>query len=894
MFMERVEKMSSTGDPLAALSDYEVLHVIPHLLAIDSADLVDRLLQLETPIGLNALYQAKEARRIAPSYTSDLRLVFRSALLSRDGLVTQCRYALMLASVLSRTLTLPASLVPILLQRDVWSATDAMRFAEAIEDPVRRAETIALLLPILPEPTHARNILRMMLTTEIVALLSREASEHIDKSIWGTELTAPRTNDLRNDDQPEPARALQSIERDELSTLLDHFRSAVARVSEGGPLDKPNIGDLAGRIAASGACEEALEIAQNCKNGKARIQIVTAMADRLPPNLLLTALNTIRYAEGDDQVQQELMLTLLRKLAAVGKAKLAISETTTLGPRRHADFLIGIADSLDRAAIFLAINRILGPHEWHHPSEAGHHEQKLRALQGLAPRLSMLVGPEVAIAKLEQWPVPIERSLLVLSLVSSVPADIRTRLVAESIQVVKDPEVLKVDIMQQRTGQRHITEVFELAVPWMTSSQLGEALDVTFTLEAPQPRAIALSKLAPRLSTSVLSETLSRVSEISDGASRIECLVSLIPHLREALFEEALEMVLRTGNADERRKEGERRERMLGHLLWRLEQLKRAREKGLVAIAKVAPRNALERLLRAVWDIGDELAVDEMQREIRRAIGGGGRTGGNPSCLTLPASQEGPKQPHIIVQISDEEAATALAAALAALTRDASEWYRRYGARVSFDLAERTKALADLAPKLSTAQLAEAVEAVGGVQHDELVAGSLAVLAPFLPADLLERAFDISSGIPTAHYRSRALKAFLPRMAELGEPGRALAVVRGLDGPSSELNRSDIIARLARHLPQHLLTEALDLIRAMPSDEGRRKAIAALDHRLPELPADELWEAWASTVTVAVGRGRGQLLSDLAAIPDTLQALGGRGIQAELSQAIDDVARWWP
>jgi hypothetical protein len=251
--------------------------------------------------------------------------------------------------------------------------------------------------------------------------------------------------------------------------------------------------------------------------------------------------------------------------------------------------------------------------------------------------------------------------------------------------------------------------------------------------------------------------------------------------------------------------------------------------------------------------------------------------------------------PVVSKPLSEKEAAFEISEAVKEMLKDVSEWRRRYAGlgHVTFDLRSRTNALARLTPQLNKRQLVVALQEVEKVGEEQLVAGALAVLAPHLPADLVEQALDISARILSPENRSEALKAILPRLAKLGQAERALQLGMQFRSVFSDLFYQSLVEKLAPNLPSNLITKALELVLTTPFGCGRKAAMGALDARSTELLSDSLEGAWMTIVTDSAKRGRRELLADLIALSHTVSHAGPE-LPGEICRAIGDLERWWP
>lgn len=145
--------------------------------------------------------------------------------------------------------------------------------------------------------------------------------------------------------------------------------------------------------------------------------------------------------------------------------------------------------------------------------------------------------------------------------------------------------------------------------------------------------------------------------------------------------------------------------------------------------------------------------------------------------------------------------------------------------------------------------------------------------------------------------RAEAIVGLMPRLAQLGHSTRVLVEIRQLweqSRFSDNTPRTDALVSVAPYLPEEHLAEALEIARTVEYSIGRAEALAALAHRLAQLPSDCLYPPWQDTLYHLAQRTRKDLVADLHALIPVIVALGKVEAIKETYQAIEDVGRWWP
>lgn len=140
---------------------YDIAHLVRHLDEAGSAAELHKLLAAEYGGNSNFWFAIKDAADDAVGYLDDLRIAWKNAAAeirsgagAAAGTELLCSYALMLASLRGRDACLPPEFVLRLLQTGVWSWKRTLAYLQAAEDPVRRIEATALVLPEADATLH--------------------------------------------------------------------------------------------------------------------------------------------------------------------------------------------------------------------------------------------------------------------------------------------------------------------------------------------------------------------------------------------------------------------------------------------------------------------------------------------------------------------------------------------------------------------------------------------------------------------------------------------------------------------------------------------------------------------------------------------------------------------
>ncbi|BAY20505.1 NB-ARC domain-containing protein [Calothrix sp. NIES-2100] len=201
-------------------------------------------------------------------------------------------------------------------------------------------------------------------------------------------------------------------------------------------------------------------------------------------------------------------------------------------------------------------------------------------------------------------------------------------------------------------------------------------------------------------------------------------------------------------------------------------------------------------------------------------------------------------------------------------------------ARAIQSKSPRVYTLSDLAGKLPPELLPEILAAARVIPQEDFLADALSALADKLPPELLPEALAAARAIKSEDSRAKALSALADKLPDILP--EAFAAARAI---KSEDSRAKALSALAdKQLPPELLPEALAAARALQDESAHADALRALADKLPDI----LPEALAAAKAIQDESAHADALRALAdKLPDILpEALAAaRAIQDEDSRA---------
>jgi hypothetical protein len=159
----------------------------------------------------------------------------------------------------------------------------------------------------------------------------------------------------------------------------------------------------------------------------------------------------------------------------------------------------------------------------------------------------------------------------------------------------------------------------------------------------------------------------------------------------------------------------------------------------------------------------------------------------------------------------------------------------------------------------------QALAEATAIVNEEARARAIATLAPFLPDWLVSGALDAIRAIGYERSRAEALVGLAPYLGTTGRMGDAVAIALRIEQVS---HRIDALAAVARVLAGAEIPHVNSLwIRALDGE---------------------------AVLPFAARRTRASLLADLRGLGAIIELLGASEAAAESFRAVDDVAAWWP
>jgi hypothetical protein len=170
--------------------------------------------------------------------------------------------------------------------------------------------------------------------------------------------------------------------------------------------------------------------------------------------------------------------------------------------------------------------------------------------------------------------------------------------------------------------------------------------------------------------------------------------------------------------------------------------------------------------------------------------------------------------------------------------------------------------LSPLAPRLSVASLAAALDIVRKMEHEGSRSRGLAELAPYLPPDGRERALQCARAISGSLHRARALAGLAPHLepelrSEVVAEALAAATSKSRGPNESEKDRADALELLAPLVSECGMQDLLRTIADIPS-YSRSYASLALKGIAPLLPK-RLVPEFLKVLQAARPEGRGEV-----------------------------------
>jgi hypothetical protein len=886
------------ADPGAAGIDdgYPLRHLVRHLDHAGRHQDMHRLLAASHPAAgggvSNVWFSAHDYADCVSSYLDDLTRARQASARATDRSVarrlpaptlgTEIRYALMAASILSRTTRISPGLLELLITTGVWSAPRGLDHARRLPDPADRFQA---LMAVYASRSHGSASLAEALAAATAitddshrARALGDLAPHLPPDLLSQALAAATALT----DDADRAVALTGLAPHLPPDLLSQaLAAASARTSD---YDRTRaLTDLVPHLPADqqpGVLDQALAAATALTSDYDRARALTDLVPHLPPD------------------QQPRVLD--QALAAA---------TALTDDYDRGQVLTGLAPHLPPDLLSQALAAAIALH-WDYARAA--------ALTGLAPHLPADLLSQ-ALAAATALTGDSDRVRALTGLAPHLPADQQPGVLGQALAAVP---ALPSDYAR--------TEALTGLAPHLPPDLLGQALAAATALPSDHDRARALTGLAPHLPAGLVGQALATAMALTWDSARAEALTGLVPHLPADQQPRVLGQALAAATA---LTDDYDCARTLADLVPHLPADQQPRVLGQALAAATALTGDYDRV-RALADLVPHLPADQQPGVLGQALA---------AVPALPddfyrARALSDLAPHLPADLLGQALATAtnitddshraralsdlaphlppdlLSQALTAATAITDHYYR---SRALSDLAPhlppdllgpvvaqldtalasdyvRTRALADLAPHLPPDLLSQALAAATALTGDSDRTRALTELLPHLPADqqpgVLGQALAAATAITDDYYQARVLAGLVPHLPPdllPGVLGQALAAAAAI---TDDYYRSRLLTGLAPHLPAHLIGQAL----AVTSDGSTEPAVALLKRGVqlsPEISKELFLNLLRSCL---VGIDRRSCLRALSIAASQLKRISGSDVIYECVEAIEDVHQWWP
>jgi hypothetical protein len=922
----------AAGNPLDGLNEYELRHLPGHLLEAGRDGDLHRLLSTETAAGHNAWYEAKDLRIGTADYVADVRQARTAA----AGTPFALRYGLILASVNSRAGNLTPEMVTALAERGLWKPERAMAYARRTPDAEQRCKTMTRVARIVPADAaewldEALAAARAVADAQVrahclVAMLAdwpggrpRRLLEAILENAGTAEVRYERTH---------AAYPLHQAARNMDVPMLEKAQEILASWGESLPLrtlmglaGKTKAIDVEGEIAhrerALAAKPEPRELAS----------FAAAMAGAMPParyRRLVKQAFRAAMAGDDRSFRHYALVDVIPHLAQRDRAR-AVREVLDHVRQQKQDFVsVHMLGRLAEAA----------PPEFH------------GRIVAAAARIADENGRGRALARV----CPAVDGMYRVAAVDGIlalAAGPRGEGMAERIEEVAryfsaDQRARAAAIARGWKGRSRVRDLAALAGAAPVAER--EALVADALAALPEMRndpQFAIARLAPLMSAERLKDMLALVERIDDAMDWVRSLPRLAERLPAQSRAHAWRLAVRVTDGLERewlRVEVMQQmasmlpismnEELLGVATGFEQTVARAETLAAIAPRFEGPKgeHVVEQAMR------EAEALDSTERRVECFARLAGCSTERRASLVARVRHE-----MAALQASEATARVLLMLALLVPQDEFDRWLIEEVQRADPRPDRRRVIIETLAPVLSAeavrelaaddaaagallarlAQLGHVSEAVHMAQElpgkdEQMVA--LAALAPYLPEDVLESAYDetvtmsgeeFRSPVPVSRARrpgssttllSDSAREYLlaglcPWAAKVGwRP--ALNCALELRGESW---RAEALVRLLPHVPVDELPSALRAaLAAIRRIRHERKMWLPLwAEALARLNRPQAMEMLAAALDAAAEEPRASLIETVCCLAPGLAMQEGF-VAPEVLAGIDDAVRWWP
>ena len=467
-----------------------------HMEQAKRPEAVHQLLRETNGAGRNGWYDACDALGKPAGFVNDLARAWGVAERHYEAdpetaLALLFRYALIRTSLNSLASNVPAELLGALVKHQIWQPAQGLAYAQQTQEPWRRAEGIAALVPYLPEsllPEILKTIDQIHDAAYRSFVLSRLADRfpaHWPEVLLAISQIQDRYGNDRRDSEGflYRTRAISELAKQLPPELLPRALEVTRQISD--EYDRARaLSELAKQLPE--LLLEALEVTRQISDESDRARTLREVAKQLPPELLPEALEITRQIRDDSHC---------------------------------ATALIELAEQLPE----------LLPEALEVTCQISDENYRASALSELAKQLPPELLPE-ALEITRQISNEYDRANVLSELAKQLP-----ELLQETLEVTR-----------QISDGSSRTNVLRALAKQLPPELLPEALEVTRQISDESSRALALRELGKQL-PELLPEALEVTRQISDESFRARGLSELAKQLPEQL-PEALEVTRQISN----------------------------------------------------------------------------------------------------------------------------------------------------------------------------------------------------------------------------------------------------------------------------------------------------------------------------------------------------------
>lgn len=947
---------------------YPLRHLARHLRLAHRATDLSRLLLAERPTGadraVNIWHAAQDGFGSAGHYLDDLYQARELAAESTDkrgvphetapSLGLDVTFALMAASILSRTKYVPPILVGRAVETGLWPPARSLDHARRMPGPRDRVETLVAVSPYLE--TEQR--------TSVLAEALSSALEIRD----GT----PRVSALTLVAAHLPSGHDQDVFRQALTvTATLTWTDMAASMSE-----------LAGQLPCD-LMGEALSLANSQINRFDRVGALTALLPFLPREEQANAVRDV-LALIDDHGRASYHGSAVGKLApylsanqldeavriamAVPESLLRAQALTALAPRVAATNRLRIVEEAMQAALetgrvapLIALAPLLPPEQKH---------ATMRGVLETAKSEHFSTCADILVAAGSALPPDLHAEALAVAMGIEFGATRSYALAGllANLSADQQPVVLRKALDAAASAPWHMNDkALALLAPRLTPENLSQVLDEAIALPHPDNRVEALSALAPYLTRDLLERCLESVT-ISDDWKWVKALQTLAQFLHDddqiAVQGTALRAAFAMPNAGNRREalktlllhlHPDLLDQALAHCRAQDGTEERARHLTLLSLGRAGKNNDLvaEEALAATRQVSDESNRADLLTALAHQLTGQRLAAVTQEVLdavaavddssTYRAAQDKASTLASLVNLApserkseilslalasaqavdrDDDRIRALLALVPALPADGKNQVLQTVLQIALsDHASRPRQLELIAPALPPEMLARAYTSIcleqrhpgtlrdfaavvpylpTDQQHEFLrkffstaepwTGYDLAAVAPVLPQDLVPVAVTMASALPSDASRIKALSAISDRVRGPERGSIFRDILQSLNAVTPQLSLENAWQDAAAHLPKELLAEAMKIA----PKTSAKPAIALLSRAYEVLPPHGAEDHVRLLRSAFTDLDRLDCLDVLTASAKAIADLAGDTNTRACADGICDVERWWP